>query len=48
MSHTSLESYYRMLFALVNNLRYSLTEVEGMPIYERDIFIGFLSEKKDK
>jgi hypothetical protein len=45
MSHSNLENYYRTVFGFVNDLGYSLTEVENMTIYERDIFVGFLSEK---
>ena len=48
MSHNSLENYYRTMFGLVNNMKYSLTEVENMIVYEKDIFIGFMLEKASK
>lgn len=48
MSHSTLENYYRTLFGFVNDLKYSLHEVENLMIYERDIFVGFLAEKAKK
>ena len=42
MAHTSLESYYETNFALVQHHKYSLTELENMIPWEREVYIGLL------
>jgi hypothetical protein len=42
MAHTSLESYYEINFALMQHHKYSLTEIENMMPWEREIYIGLL------
>jgi hypothetical protein len=42
MAHTSLESYYQINFALVQHHKYSLTELENMIPWERDVYITLL------
>ena len=37
-----LESYYRLNFALVQYHKYSLTEIENLIPWERDIYVGLL------
>jgi hypothetical protein len=37
-----LESYYKLNFALVQYHKYSLTELENMMPFERDIYVGLL------
>ena len=37
-----LESYYRLNFALVQYHKYSLTEIENLIAWERDIYVGLL------
>ncbi len=38
MSHISLESYFKLNFALMQHHKYSLTEIENMMPWERDIY----------
>ena len=42
MSHISLESYFKLNFALIQHHKYSLTEIENMMPWERDIYVGLL------
>ena len=42
MSHIDLESYFKLNFALMQHHKYSLTEIENMMPWERDIYLGLL------
>ena len=42
MAHTSLESYYQTNFALMQHHKYSLTELENMMPWERDVYVSLL------
>ena len=42
MAHMSLESYFKLNFALMQYHKYSLTEIENMMPWERDIYVGLL------
>jgi len=42
MSHMNLESYFRLNFSLMQYHKYSLTEIENMIPWERDIYVGLL------
>jgi len=44
MVHMSLESYYKINFALLQYHKYSLTEIENLIPWERDIYIGMLKQ----
>ena len=44
MAHTSLESYYKNNFALMQHHKYSLTELENMMPWEREIYIALLEQ----
>jgi hypothetical protein len=44
MAHTSLESYYKNNFALMQHHKYSLTELENMIPWEREIYIALLEQ----
>ena len=44
MAHASLESYYKINFALMQHHKYSLTEIENMMPWERDIYLGLLNQ----
>ena len=44
MAHTSLESYYKINFALMQHHKYSLTELENMIPWERKIYVGMLND----
>ena len=40
--HDDLRNYYKTNFALVQHHKYSLTELENMMPWERDIYISML------
>jgi len=42
MVHMDLENYFRLNFALIEYHKYSLTEIENMMPWERDIYVGLL------
>ena len=42
MAHIDLESYFKLNFALIQHHKYSLTEIENMIPWERDIYVGLL------
>ena len=44
MSHVSLESYFKLNFAMMQHHKYSLTEIENMMPWERDIYVGLLNQ----
>ena len=52
MAHESLESYFKTNFALIQHHKYSLTELENMIPWEREIYVGllmrYLEEEKEK
>ena len=42
MAHMNLESYFRLNFALMQYHKYSLTEIENMMPWERDVYVVLL------
>jgi len=44
MAHEDLESYYKTNFALMQHHKYSLTELENMIPWERDIYLALLQQ----
>jgi len=44
MAYMNLESYFRLNFALMQYHKYSLTEIENMMPWERDIYVGLLRQ----
>jgi len=44
MAHIDLESYYKLNFALMQHHKYSLTEIENMMPWERDIYLALLNQ----
>jgi hypothetical protein len=48
----NLAMYYNDIFALVQHHKYSISEIEGILPYERDLYVGmlvnFLEEQKMK
>ena len=44
MTHESLASYYKMNFALIQHHKYSLTELENMIPWEREIYVSLLQQ----
>jgi|TARA_R100000353_G_scaffold2291_2_gene3401 hypothetical protein len=44
MAHTSLESYFKINFALMQHHKYSLTEIENMIPWEKDVYVTLLEQ----
>ena len=44
MGHTDLESYFRINFALMQHHKYSLTELENMIPWEKEVYLAFLQQ----
>jgi len=44
LSHNSLENYYMSNFAMVQHHKWSLTEIEDMMPYERDVYMTMLTK----
>ena len=44
MSHIDLETYFRINFALMQYHKYSLTEIENMMPWERDVYVALLQQ----
>jgi hypothetical protein len=44
MAHINLESYFKINFALMQFHKYSLTEIENMMPWERDIYLALLKQ----
>ena len=44
MAHEDLESYFKTNFALVQHHKYSLTELENMIPWEREIYVTLLQQ----
>ena len=44
MAHTNLESYYKINFALIQHHKYSLTEIENMMPWEREVYLALLQD----
>ena len=44
MADEDLESYYKTNFALMQHHKYSLTELENMIPWERDIYLTLLQQ----
>jgi hypothetical protein len=44
MAHTDLESYYKVNFSLIQHHKYSLTELENMIPWEREVYLSLLHQ----
>jgi len=44
MSHNSLANMYQLNFALMHHHKYSLTELENLIPFERDIYVTLLKQ----
>ena len=42
MAHINAESYYELMFSLMQYHKYSLTEIESMMPGEREIYVNLL------
>lgn len=52
MSHNTLENYYKSIFSLVQHHKYTITELENLIVFERDLYmdllINHMREQEDK
>ena len=44
MTHIDLESYFKLNFSLIQHHKYSLTEIENMMPWERDVYVALLQQ----
>ena len=44
MAHTDLASYFKKNFALMQHHKYSLTEIENMIPWEKDVYVALLEQ----
>ena len=44
MAHEDLESYFKSNFALMQHNKYSLTELENMIPWEREVYLTLLQQ----
>jgi hypothetical protein len=44
MAHTSLESYFKINFAMMQHHKYSLTELENMMPWEREVYVSLFQQ----
>ena len=44
MAHEDLESYFKTNFALMQHHKYSLTELENMITWEREVYLALLQQ----
>lgn len=42
VSHINLSAYYQIIFALAQHHKYSITEIENLLPYERDLYFDML------
>ena len=47
MAHMNAESYYQLTFSLMQYHKYSLTEIEDMMPWEREIYVNLLKNYLD-
>jgi hypothetical protein len=48
LMHTRLSDYYQTIFALAQHHKYSITEIENLIPYERDLYFGMLLDYIEK
>jgi len=48
LSHNTLANYYTTIFAMAQHHKYSITEIEDMLPFERDLYIDLLLAYLDK
>ena len=44
MAHMDLESYFKINFSLMTHYKYSLTEIENLVPWEREIYLLLLNQ----
>mgnify|MGYP007000058525 len=44
MGYISLESYYETVFSMIQHHKWSITEIENLIPWERDVYVQMLSD----
>jgi len=44
MIHNNISNYYKVIFALVQHHKYSISEIENLIPFERDLYVEMLIE----
>jgi hypothetical protein len=44
LCHDDLENHYKLNFQLIHHYKYSLTELDNMMPFERDIYVSLLED----
>lgn len=48
MSHTTLEKHYKTVFMMVQHYNYSISDIENVYPFERDIFYTLLKKSLEE
>ena len=48
LSHNNLANYYSLVFSLAQHHKYSITEIEELVPFERDIYVAMLMDHPEK
>lgn len=48
LCHINLRDYYKIIFGMAQHHKYSITEIENMLPYERDLYFGMISDYIEK
>lgn len=47
MSHNTLQNYFRTIDGMIKH-GYAHAEIENMPVYEKDFYVGIIKENLGK
>lgn len=48
LSHSNLKLYYNSLFVMTQHFNYTISEIESMIPFERDIYMSMLADYLEK
>jgi len=48
MIHNNISNYYKIIFALVQHHKYSISEIENLIPFERDLYVEMLVDYIEK
>jgi len=48
LCHTSLAEYYQMIFSMAQHHKYSISDIENLIPYERDLYFAMLIDFIEK
>lgn len=44
MNHNTLENYYRTIFAMSQHHKYTISDLENLVVFERDLYVEMLAD----